>query len=227
MRKPNELSSKPGRLDGRNDRRRPRRGFEYIYQQVEPLSRDGWIFLRDGHRVGILDTQDQESVVTQSTGRDSTTKELYLKIREAGSKGRLQATWGRIQQEGETEYECLLEEIATWLGLTLQADAENENKQVLEEFEGVLDKIEGDVAHVTLTSKLNGEVLLGEFTAAEMSAAGIRQGRRFECRVVALGQTTETELTAIPDRKLSLERWQEIQEALSKLGDPDAPQSDD
>jgi hypothetical protein len=223
MRKPNVLS-KPGRVEVRNERRRPRRGFEHIYPRAEPLNREGWIFVCADHHGDILDTQDREPVASQSTGSESTMKELYLEIREAGLKGRLQATWGRIQQEGETEYEQLLAEIVTRLGFAL---AEDGKKQVLEEFEGVLDKIEGDIAHVTLTSKLNSEVLLGEFTAAEMSAAGIRQGRRFECRVVAVGNSTETELKSIPDRKLSAERKREIQEALSKLGDPDAPQSDD
>jgi hypothetical protein len=154
-------------------------------------------------------------------------KELYLKIREAGLKNQLQLTWGRIQQKDESEYEKLLVEIVTSLGFAIAADEEEREKRVLEKFEGVLDKIEGDVAHVTLTSKLHGDVLLGEFTAAEMAAAGIRQGRRFECLVVDVGNSTETELKSIPDRKLSAERRREIEEALSKLGDPDAPQSDD
>lgn len=167
------------------------------------------------------------AIVQMLDSKHISSKELYLAAAQMLDRDRLQFTWGRIQQQVELDYEKLSNVISVPRRWRMTGETQQiRHGTVLEEFEGVLDKLEGDVAHVTLTSKLNGDVLLGEFTAAEMAAAGIRQGRRFECRVAEVGNSTETELKSIPDRKLSAERKREIEEALSKLGDDDAPQDD-
>ena len=103
----------------------------------------------------------------------------------------------------------------------------NATKTVLEEFTGVLERIDGDVAHVTLTSKTTGEILWGEYPATELADLGIREGRRFQLRTVQVDiRTIRIEMEAIPDKEISPERKQEIYEEIDRLlGDP--PESEE
>jgi hypothetical protein len=87
---------------------------------------------------------------------------------------------------------------------------------ILEEFEGFVDQIDGDVAHVTLKTRA-GEVLYGEYPAAEFRARGIHERRRFKCRTIDGGLNVEIDLEAIPDREVSEERERAIEEELQEL----------
>lgn len=99
--------------------------------------------------------------------------------------------------------------------------------RILEEFEGFVDKIDGDVAHVTLTA-LSGEKLYGEYPVAELNAHGIRERRRFKCRTVEVGTSVEFVIEPIPDRELSEERERQIDAWLREsLGDDDNALQDD
>src|ERR1700753_2697710 len=49
---------------------------------------------------------------------------------------------------------------------------------ILEEFEGFVDRFEGDVAHITLKS--SKEVFWAEFSVAKLKAKGIHEHRRFK-----------------------------------------------
>lgn len=84
-----------------------------------------------------------------------------------------------------------------------------------QKYEGFVEQFDGDVAHVTLETT-EGEILWAECTTAELMAVGIQEKRRFKCRVIS-----RTEFQAIPDKKLTPERKQEIEETLSRLPDTD------
>ncbi len=68
----------------------------------------------------------------------------------------------------------------------------------VEEFDGFVDQIEGDVAQVTLQAK-TGEILYGEYPAADLLVLGIRERRRFMCRRLDTGLHVEIDLRPIPN----------------------------
>lgn len=90
-------------------------------------------------------------------------------------------------------------------------------KYVLEEFDGVVDCIDGDVAYVTLTVKETGETLLGEYSAAKLAELGIRERRRFKCKTVDRENHIEIEMEPIPDREISQEEERVIGEKILEL----------
>lgn len=95
-----------------------------------------------------------------------------------------------------------------------------DHAQLIEEFEGVVDKVDGDLAFVTLTAKDTGETLLGEYPSAKLVELGIHERRRFRCRTVSCGEGVKVEMEPIPDREISKERERQIDEWLQKsLGD--------
>ncbi len=88
----------------------------------------------------------------------------------------------------------------------------------LESFIGVLERVDGGTAHVTLTSEATGEVLWGEYPAAEMARLGVREGRRFRCRTVEVDTATvRIEIEPIPDVEISPERDREIEQLLGRI----------
>jgi hypothetical protein len=98
--------------------------------------------------------------------------------------------------------------------------------KILEEFEGVVDKFDNDIAHVTLTTK-TGETFYGEYPSHELKAQGIHERRRFKCRNVEVGSHVEFVLEPIPDVVISPEDEQKLDADLSlALGEDDAPQND-
>jgi hypothetical protein len=99
--------------------------------------------------------------------------------------------------------------------------------EIIEEFLGFVDKIDGDVAYITLTSIATGEKFFCEYSDKELTQE-FREHRQFKCRTVEVGPTTvEIEFEAIPDQEITPEREQEIDEWLNRtLGDDDEPQND-
>lgn len=99
--------------------------------------------------------------------------------------------------------------------------------EILEEFDGVLDRIIEDVAHVTLTSKLDGQVFWAEFTAQEMAEAGIREHRRFRCTIIRGANGPEAKLEMIPDKELTDADEARIRDEVNRLlGDDEGEQDD-
>lgn len=92
----------------------------------------------------------------------------------------------------------------------------------MEEFDGFLHKYDGKNAYCTLTSKA-GEVFECEYLSKEFKKHGIRENRRFKCRV----SDYEMELEAIPDVEISEEREAAINKMIAEaLGDDNQPQND-
>lgn len=91
--------------------------------------------------------------------------------------------------------------------------------KILEEFQGFVDRFDGEIAHVTLTAA-SGETLHGEYPVAQLAARGIGERRRFRCWTVEVGSAVEFILLPIADRELSEERERQIDDWLAKsLGD--------
>lgn len=89
--------------------------------------------------------------------------------------------------------------------------------EIIEEFDGIVDCIDGDVAYVTLTAKETGEILLGEYPAAKLAELGINERRRFKCNTVARGECVEIEMLPVPDREISAEEELKIRENIREL----------
>jgi hypothetical protein len=76
-----------------------------------------------------------------------------------------------------------------------------------DEFVGVVDKIEDEVAYCTLMAVNDGEILNVEFMASDLERYNIKERRRFKCR-------SYVELEAIPDIEIS---EKEIEEYMSHV----------
>jgi len=149
-------------------------------------------------------------------------KLVYLETVRALLRDRLQATWGRVQQCEELEYDRIVDLVLARAHVHL---AKNIGK-ILEEFEGFLEKFDSDVAYVTLKTP-SGEILHGEYPAVELKAKGIREHRRFKCWTVEVGTDVKFVVAPIPDQQLSKEREWEIRKLLEEsLGDDAAEQND-
>jgi hypothetical protein len=86
-----------------------------------------------------------------------------------------------------------------------------------ERFEGFVQKIEGDVAYVTLRSD-GGESLCGAYPRRELAAKNIGERDRFCLTLTGSGESVSFKLRLIPRRKVSGERQRaiklEIEQAL-------------
>jgi hypothetical protein len=92
-------------------------------------------------------------------------------------------------------------------------------KEVLEEFDGFVDRVEGNVAYVTLLSS-TGEMLCGEYPISELEDKGIRERRRFKCLTVDTGEAVKLELYSVPDCEVTEEQEGVIREEIDRaLGD--------
>ena len=87
---------------------------------------------------------------------------------------------------------------------------------VLEQFNGVVDLIEGKTAFVTLTTE-TGEELIGEYSADEFAELGIRERRRFTCQTVVTNGEVEVRFQPIPDIEVTPEEETEIDRELDEL----------
>lgn len=84
---------------------------------------------------------------------------------------------------------------------------------VLEEFEGFVDRFDADIAHVTLKT-MSGETFYGEYPAAELKAMGIGERRRFKCWTVEHGSSVNFVMEPIPDAAISDYRERQIDQWL-------------
>lgn len=93
-------------------------------------------------------------------------------------------------------------------------------KKILEEFSGFVDKIDEDIAYVTL--KNNNETLYGELDINEFE---VRERRRFSFKAIQDNDNIIIEIKDIPDNELTQERIDEIESEIESLGD-DLSQND-
>ena len=90
------------------------------------------------------------------------------------------------------------------------------SSEVLEQFTGFVDHVDGETAFVTLTSN-TGEELLGEYPAAELACLGIHERRRFICKTLTTNGKVEVQFQAIPDRELTAEEEASIDREIDEL----------
>lgn len=91
--------------------------------------------------------------------------------------------------------------------------------QVLETFKGFVERIDGDLAYITLTAQ-SGEVFWCEYSAKELAKVGIRERRSFICQIIKVDDKVDVDLQAIPDRIISPEEEETIARHLHEmLGD--------
>lgn len=82
-----------------------------------------------------------------------------------------------------------------------------------EEFQGFVEKIEGDRAYVRLDSH-NGERLCGPYPAGELTANGIGERDRFLLKAVEVNGAVRFDAVLVPRKKISPERQRQIREEI-------------
>jgi hypothetical protein len=94
-------------------------------------------------------------------------------------------------------------------------------RKTLEILDGFVERIDGDIAYVVLTSQ-TGETLCGRYDANDLAAKGIAERRRFRCTTFDVGGTVDVLLESVPDKQLSAEQESEIRRRIDKtLGGED------
>jgi hypothetical protein len=89
-----------------------------------------------------------------------------------------------------------------------------DEEATLEELDGYVERIDGDKAYVTLESRKTGDVLHGEYPAAQLADKGIGEQGRFLVRTVARGEWTRVDIDAVPARKVTDEEAADIAERI-------------
>ncbi len=99
-----------------------------------------------------------------------------------------------------------------------------EPRTVLESFDGYVDSIDGDTAYVTLESRLNGDVLFGEYSASELLARGICEQTRFLCETVKGGGGGRVHFAPLPKNQVTDEEARSIAKEMREAfpGDDDS-----
>jgi len=90
----------------------------------------------------------------------------------------------------------------------------NESEKILEEFEGFVDRFDGEIAHVTL--KMDEEIFIGEYSTKELKEKGIKEHRRFKCWTVEKENKVVLKFESIPDKIITEDREKEINEFIDK-----------
>ncbi len=85
--------------------------------------------------------------------------------------------------------------------------------KICEEFQGFVEKIEGDSAYVRLDSQ-RGERLCGPYPAGELTAAGIGEHDRFLLKAVEVNRAIRFDAMLIPRKRISRERQRQIREEI-------------
>lgn len=113
-----------------------------------------------------------------------------------------------------------LRQLRSWLETTEQQISgligTSSDPIVLEQFNGVVDHIEGKTAFVTLTTEM-GEELIGEYSADEFAELGIRERRRFTCQTVVTNGEVEVLFQPIPDIEVTSDEEAAIDRELDEL----------
>jgi hypothetical protein len=93
---------------------------------------------------------------------------------------------------------------------------------VIERFKGQLDRIEGDLAHVTLTDSF-GEEFVADCVARRLTRLNIKEGDSFFCTILKTAGRVQVSYEPAPRKEVSKERQaairREVEDALTKLTD--------
>ena len=94
---------------------------------------------------------------------------------------------------------------------------------VLETFEGYVDRVDGETAHVQLKSREYGDVLYGTYPTSQLSAKGIEEQSRFLCETVKVDGNYAHRLAGTPRRRADRRRASRIEERIDKAIPCDDP----
>ena len=81
--------------------------------------------------------------------------------------------------------------------------------QTIRIFRGKVERVDGDVAYVTLTDE-RGRETFADCSAAELEGRGISEGKFFECRIEDRSAETVVTIDPIPERRLSRREWKDL-----------------
>jgi hypothetical protein len=95
-------------------------------------------------------------------------------------------------------------------------DPSTPSAKICEEFQGFVEKLEGEIAYVRLDST-RGERLWGPYPADELTTLGIEERTRFILKTLEIGNSIRFEVSPIPRVKLTSERECEIDEETERL----------
>lgn len=99
---------------------------------------------------------------------------------------------------------------------------ESPKEEVLESFIGKVDRIEGDIAYVSLVDSKE-QKSYADCDAVELKSQGILESGRFICNIKKRNNETVITFEPIPRRRLSDEEWHQLhQETIENLGDYDS-----
>jgi len=88
-------------------------------------------------------------------------------------------------------------------------------KPASERFEGFVERVEGEVAYVSLESE-RGERLQGPYPADELAARGVGERDRFRLTLTDEGESVRFDLQSIPRKTVPAERQAEIQREIEQ-----------
>ena len=154
---------------------------------------------------GVLEVNHHGTASTQQTAfRENLRREITNLLSSGVSDHALMKLLIRLQQSpdpgtGFRSFQHWLESVSKSLGGSTDAEP-----NVLDEFVGYVDQVEGATAFVTLETT-SGEELHGEYPADELAALGIFEHRRFRCRTIEIDNSAEVRFEAIPENELTSE----------------------
>jgi hypothetical protein len=91
-------------------------------------------------------------------------------------------------------------------------------KPASERFAGFVDKLEADVAYVSLESE-RGERLQGPYPADDLAAKGVGERDRFWLTLTDVGDSVRFDIQLIPRKVISAERQRQIQQEIERALD--------
>ena len=164
----------------------------------------------------IIEAHPQRGTYKIRPAADS--KALAVRAARVSNKESVQPNIGRIQQKNALEYFNVIYAPIPYARIARPAGRPTERK-VLERFQGFVEKVEGDWAHITLTTE-KGEELAGTYPASELAAKGIHERDRFLLATVEQGESVLFDICLIPRRDVSPAEQRAIRETIAReLGD--------
>ena len=95
------------------------------------------------------------------------------------------------------------------------AETERPEPAELERFDGLVDRVDGDTAFITLSSP-RGERFSGPYPAHELAAKGIHEGDRFSLATIDEGDAVRFDIRPVPRRTLSPEELAAIRAEIDR-----------
>ena len=142
-------------------------------------------------------------------------KALYRTAARAATREAVLPNPGRVQQENLLWYaRYYLREFLQRV-VPRSTTAPQVDYRVLQRFEGFVEKVEGDLAFVTLDNGL-GERLSGPYPADELAAKGVRERDRFVLTTVEHGDSVRFDILPVPRRTVTADRRRQIRDEIER-----------